>query len=131
MNYFLHYNNSEPLFVGGRIHGQNHRVPLAYEAWKVATLPKIDYKYRSDSLALTPSPAEPPHIQTELYRQQWICSNGRDFRIFVHEYLTPDAAFMLLLSTCGADPELRRRIAELEAENRTLKSLIAMLTQNA
>lgn len=72
-----------------------------------------------------------PGITTERYRRQFVEANGRTFHIMVHEFLSSDAAFMLLASTCSDVPGLRARIAELESENRHLRSIIGFMTEPA
>lgn len=128
MNYFLHYDNNNPLFIGGMHHGQKHCVRLNERYCRIAVWPDI----KSEEL-LRPSrfmmPSDKP-VDVYNYIEQRFHANGRIFRIFVNEFLDADSAFMLLMSTCAASPSLLKRIKDLEEENRTLKNLIALISSS-
>ena len=64
-------------------------------------------------------------MKVERYRQEWLVADGRKFRLFIHESLPTHAALMLMMSMTGEHPDLVKRIAELEAENRVLKRMLA------
>jgi len=124
MNYFLHYDNSNPLFIGGMHHGQKHRVPLKEKHWRLYQRPEVDWGMTLSRFAqFGPSEA----VQAWNYVALRCIANGREFRLFAHESLDADSAFMLLMSTCAANLGLLKRIKELEDENRTLKNLIALM----
>jgi hypothetical protein len=119
MNYFLSYNNAEPLFVGGHAHGTKRRVPEAWGRYIQVPLPR-EYPprfYRSGDIG-------DPFFKTEMYRQEWFLAAGRRFRLMIHESLPTHAALMLMMSTVGEHPDLVKRVRELEEENRALKSLL-------
>lgn len=123
INYFLSYDNNQPLFIGGMHHGQKMRVPEKEQYWRVYCRPEPRECLfsRIENLRMQ-------EIPIFNYRAIRIRANDREFRVFVHELLDADAAFMLLMSTCAASPKLLARIKELEEENRNLRGIIALMS---
>lgn len=114
MNYFLHYNNAVPLFIGGHSHGQKFPVEDHYRFYRL------------------PVPSDSPRfsLSVETYRREIFVADGRRFHIFVHEPLTPSAALMLMFGTVAESSQLNRRIQELERENAILKEMLAELSSH-
>ena len=118
MNYFLHYDNSAPLFVGGCWHGRRDRYVPDGSRFLEVVEPRPVPSFRDVEKGIYSS------VKTQLYRERWFVADGRRFRLMVHEVLTDSAALMLMMSTVGEHPDLVKRVQELEAENRALKRLL-------
>lgn len=124
MNYFLSYNNGEPLFIGGHFHGKKYHVPLDFHHYELVIREEPKYDFRSAYQDWnTP-------LKTELYRAEYFgCYDSeRAFKIMVHTSLPIEAAFMLMLTTIGESSALLARIEHLERENAKLKKLLQFIT---
>jgi len=120
-NYFLAYDNSVPVFIGGPQHGKRDvAVPANYRSFRIAEPPPRDYldgRNIDNQGQLS--------IGIHQYWERWlVCDDGREFRMMVHDALPVSAAIMLLFSSFvdGAG-----EIARLTAENFRLKQENAML----
>lgn len=119
MNYFLGYDNSTPLFIGGKSHGTKRRVPKEWGQYVQVPidLDLVDLYRSRASFGL-----KEVRRTTETYRREIFIVEDRRFEIMMHESLPAHAGFMLMLSTVGAHPDLVKRVANLEWENQCLKA---------
>lgn len=123
MNYFLHYNNACPIFLGGPHHGERHPVPLDMSGHYIRLfkapppirfLPSGDYFQTTDKFITT-------------YRRERFFSDGRVFFIMIEQSLPSNAALMLLLDNATEAlqiPTMRARIRKLEAQVALLRDFI-------
>ena len=118
MIFFLAYDNSYPLFVGGKNHGKKCHVQKEYRRFLRPVYAEPVFRFSRD-LGF-----ESAGCETEEYREEWFMADDRRFRIFIHVSLPVHAALMLMLSMTGEHPDLVKRIKELEDENRALKKML-------
>lgn len=126
MNYFLGYDNSHPMLIGGQNHGRKMRVQAE---WYHLVVPlKRDLTCRLNEMPIRfDDPQFITMMRTERYRQEWFLAEGRKFRLFIHEQLPTHGALMLLLSLAGEQPDMAKRIQHLEEENRVLKKMLGIV----